>query len=1012
MGTFAASSGSDRWFAAGVSLAIVTLALGITPIVLGVKAVLPAVLSSIAAASAALIALLRLRMLLRVTSANRTLAARNIKIDASLEESERRYRVLTDAMPQLMGIIDRELMLVYINKRCWTYTGQTVDEINDTAAAWIIHRRDQAQLAAAQSAIAANGEFACELRLRRSDGAYLWHSLRAVPLADATGIPRQWFFTATDIEQAKRAEAIIRESGARLARSAESDRAEATGLREANRLLIMAEEMAQVGHYRLNLVSNEVMWSDEVYRTYGLPRSFTPNLASVLSAYHPGDRDRVLEIMQTALVDGETFRFNARIMRSDATIRSVLISGQAERTPSGKITGLFGILQDVTSISNAEREREALSERVILATRAGKIGIWEWNTAADVLEWDSAMHALYGIDRSTVPTYELWLGCIHPDDRERSVLELQQAMAGEAPFDTEFRVIGPAGEVRHVRSMATLLRDSTGAGLRMVGANWDITETWILTDDLREEKERAEEANRTKSEFLARMSHEIRTPMNGLIGFATLVLDGELSAEQRRYVTLLGDAGRSLLAIINDILDFSKLEAGRIALERIPVDLAALVDAAVSIVRADATPKGIALEIELATELPAWVNGDPTRLRQILLNLLTNALKFTERGSIRVRVRRASPAHPDRLRFEIVDTGIGIAPELHHLLFTNFSQLEKSIMRRYGGTGLGLAICKRLVEAMDGEIGVASELGAGSCFWFTAELAEVAAPLPPTSYERPVPIAARRILVADDNRVNQIVVESLLRRDGHDVVVAEDGVQAVAAVRASHFDLVLMDMQMPFMDGVEATRAIRALPAPACDVSIIALTANAMAEEVERCHAAGMNLHLAKPIDRDRLRRAIADWTCDRPASAVTPRLLPPLPPPPQEEDRMQPNAHYTDTPTLGIATLLDIFDGDLAGVAEILQAALASIEIDLARIEESAASRDMKTVVEAAHRMKGTSGSIRSQRLLEISATIQHAAKHVPESINAALLRTLSDAVSELRADLAAHRDVLSISA
>jgi signal transduction histidine kinase/ActR/RegA family two-component response regulator len=657
------------------------------------------------------------------------------------------------------------------------------------------------------------------------------------------------------------------ESAARLARWAQKDRAAAIGLRAANRLLVMAEEMAHVGHYRLDLVGNEVFWSDEVYRTYDRPTTSAPTPAWVENAYHPADRERVLETIRATLADGRPFTLSTRIVRPDGTIRSVIAGGQVERAADGRVVGLFGILQDVTDIKNAERERAKLVERVLLATKAGKIGIWEWNAAADRLEWDSAMFALYGLeDRAAGPAYAEWMNCIDPADRERCSAEIGRALRERGRFDIEFRANWPTGEVRYLRVMGTLPRDPDGGGSRMVGASWDITELRALADDLREEKERAVQANRAKSEFLARMSHEIRTPMNGIIGFTTLVLDGELSAEQRRYVALLRDAGRSLLAIINEILDFSKLEAGKIDLEHIPVSLNALVDGALSIVRGEALPKGIALRVDYAPDVPAWVCGDPTRLRQTLLNLLTNALKFTERGSIVVSVQRERSRADDLIRFEIADTGIGIAPEAQHLLFSDFSQLEKSTTRRFGGTGLGLAISKRLVEAMGGTIGAESTLGAGSVFWFNARLPEITPPEPCTAAECANPVAARRILVVDDNGVNQIIVGSMLTRDGHDVALVNNGEEAVAAVKTGQFDLVLMDMQMPVMDGVDATRAIRRLAAPACDVPILAVTANAMADEVASCHAAGMNGHLAKPIDRELLRRAIERWTCAAPA--------------------------------------------------------------------------------------------------------------------------------------------------
>lgn len=900
--------------------------------------------------------------LLRRVRAARELVrtARGAERAASADQGRKRYTLLADALPQLVAIVDRQLLVMEMNESCRRYTGQTLAFINDTSAAWIVRREDGPQLAAARAAIDADADFACELRLRRADGVSRRHSVRAVPLTPAAGErPSQWMLTATDMEDVKAAGTML----------------------EADRLLAMVEAMTRVGHYRIDLTSNAAYWSDEVYRMYGLPATFTPTLAWVMSAYHPDDRDRVVGIMRQTLADGQAFTFDARIVRPDGTIRAVVAGGQVERTADGKFVGLFGVLQDVTTIRDGERERAKLSERVLLATKAGGIGIWEWNVAVNVLDWDTAMYVLYGVaDRATVPSYDAWINCIHPADRGRTETEITRALDG-APFDIEFRAIWPTGEIRHLRAMGTLVHDPAGIGSRMVGASWDITEIRVLANDLREQKDNAQEASRAKSEFLARMSHEIRTPMNGIIGFTTLVLDGELSAEQRRYMSLLRDAGRSLLAIINDILDFSKLEAGKIELECIPLNLNALVDGALSIVRNEALPKGILLDEKLAPDVPAWVNGDPTRLRQTLLNLLTNALKFTDRGSIRVTVRRELPPQDACIRFEIADTGIGIAPDQRHLLFRDFSQLEKSTTRLYGGTGLGLAICKHLVEAMGGTIGVESEPGSGSVFWFTAKLPEVGVPALDTRGESPRIVVPRRILVADDNHVNQIVVQSLLLRDGHTVVLVSDGAEAVEAVRTSTFDLVFMDMQMPIMDGVAASRAIRDLPAPLGTIPIVALTANAMAEQVELCNAAGMNAHLSKPIDRELLRQAVARWT--QPPAAI---------------------AAFRDTPTLGIAALAELFDGDLQRVGAIFDAALASIECDLRRIEQSATTCDMVMVAQAAHRIKGTSGSIRSQHIMTISASLEQAAKRGPQSVDPQLLRALVVAVAEFRDDVATH--------
>jgi CheY-like chemotaxis protein len=344
--------------------------------------------------------------------------------------------------------------------------------------------------------------------------------------------------------------------------------------------------------------------------------------------------------------------------------------------------------------------------------------------------------------------------------------------------------------------------------------------------------------------------------MNGIIGLASLLLDTDLAPEQAAHLELIADAGRSLLAIINDILDLSKVEAGKIELEAIPLSPAGVVHGALALVRGEALKKGVALDIAIAPDVPVWVSGDPTRLRQILLNLLSNALKFTERGRVGVTVRREAQTGGDRLRFEIADTGIGIAAEHQHLLFENFSQVDRSATRKFGGSGLGLAISRRLAEAMSGTIGVTSQVGAGSTFWFTAELPSTAAPARSAdTARRRADVVARRILLVDDNPLNQIVGQAMLAKEGHEVVVVADGLAALAVVGERPFDLVLMDMEMPVMDGMEAARRIRGLDTPVRDIPIVALTANVLAEEIASCRAAGMNDHLAKPIDRDRLRQ-------------------------------------------------------------------------------------------------------------------------------------------------------------
>lgn len=538
---------------------------------------------------------------------------------------------------------------------------------------------------------------------------------------------------------------------------------------------------------------------------------------------------------------------------------------------------------DKAQIEARLREREQFLSLAILGSNDG---IWDWRPNEHRLWLSPRWKEQLGYAEGELPeSLSTWSALVHREDRDRVAQRFSDFLEDRTDsFEMVQRFRHKLGHDVHILTRGIKMKDEEGRITRVVGVHTDVTELLnaqeelrhqaaslaVLARDLEEQRRTADAANTAKSQFLATMSHEIRTPMNGIIGMLSLMLDSNLKPDQKRWASTALDSAETLLTIINDILDLSKLDAGKTETELLDFDVAGLIEGVTALLKVRANAKGIVLRTDVATNVPKWLRSDPTRLRQILFNLIGNAVKFTQRGDVVVHASAtAMRADGCELRIDVTDTGIGINRDQMTSLFEPFRQGDSGMARRFGGTGLGLAIVKRLVRLLGGSVSVQSEMDAGSTFTVVLPCTIVASPL-----DRPIPIRQdlalgdhrpASILIAEDNDINRELVIQMLARLGHRATTASNGREALAAAQANTFDLILMDIQMPEMDGVSAAAAIRALPGLHGGAPIVAVTANAMVGDRERYLAAGFDDYLAKPLHLDQLQEVISRWT-DGPA--------------------------------------------------------------------------------------------------------------------------------------------------
>lgn len=910
-----------------------------------------------------------------------------LRTERRLRENETRFRRIFENAPIGLSVTSPDRRFVQVNEALCRMLGYSERELLATTWAQVTHPEDLALSDRGLVGLTAgnqdtgvrdgvregardrvwDGVWDMEKRYIHSSGRTVWARVRVSSVRDAAGAPLYFVVHTEDITERKAADAALEESEERFRLMADSCPA----------LMWVTDS------------TGATRFLNRAYREYCGTEHDDVEGVRWTRLLHPDDAEECTRNAWRSVREHSRFTGENRLRRADGEWRWFSSAAEPRFSATGAFLGHVGIALDITERKRAETLLKESSDRLMLATRAGTVGVWDYNVPDNSLVWDDQMFRLYGTTREAFGgALAAWQAGIHPDDRARCSRELEDALDGVRDFDTEFQVVWSDGSVHNVRAIGQVQRDCTGRALRMIGTNWDITALKEAAEDLRrsnlalaeanakanEMAAEADRANAAKSRFLANMSHELRTPMNGVIGMLQLLLRTRLTEEQEQYATVAERSGRTMLRLIDDILDLSRIEAGRIALETMNFSPRSVVEEVVESLRIRAEEKGLKLESDIEPDVPQQAGGDPYRLRQVLTNLAANAVKFTSEGGVMLRVAREKDAVVDsatgRLLFSVADTGIGIPPEQIDRVFSPFVQADTSITREYGGTGLGLAISKQLVEMMGGNIGVSTEPGKGSTFWFTAALesAPNAAPVPTATQapdgdspgvRTPPPRGNRRILVAEDNAVNRLVTLAQLKKLGYEPISVNNGAEAVEAVRHARFDLILMDCQMPVMDGFEATRRIHGSIDPA--IPIVALTADAMQEDRERC-LVDMNDYLSKPVSLNALEEMLARWLGKTVEQPATPE---PAAPPPGPE-----SCSFDES------GLLRRLGGDRRIAGLLLKGFFNHVPVQMARLRRELELADTDGIFAEAHGIKGSASNVSATGLQALARAVEEAGR------------------------------------
>ena len=749
-------------------------------------------------------------------------------------------RLLFENSGDLMLLVGPDRRVALVNPAWERIAGWREDEVVGRRTFDLWHPDDLPGIRARLDASEVGKVAESQARLKLKGGGYLWVAARRQMTADGYHI------------------LCLRDASAERARVQELD--------DARRTRKMLGASAGVGIWSYDPVRDRISWSDELAAMLGIDAAKVASRKDHGDLIHGRDRRRSQAVFQRCVRTGAPAQIEHRV-RAHGGWKTVRVTIRTEPAANGLFI-MHGISEDITELAaardaarrgeqqmrKARREAHDLATRLNLALKAAEAGVYEIDHVRKTFWVSPEFERVTGLAGATYEeATELRFPGFHPDDLEYVRNSLREMRRKDSADVFEARIIRPDGETRWVRVSHDREINREGRWVRAIGLMQDIDERKRQELALIEAQQAAQAAAEAKAAFLANMSHEIRTPMNGVMGVLHLLKAETLTDDGRRMLEEALSCGQMLAELLNDVIDFSKIEAGRLELAMEPADVAGLVGGVVRLLKPQAEAKGLALDAEVDREI-GWVRVDPVRVRQALFNLVGNAVKFTERGHVKVRCLTPSPGV---LRFEVEDTGVGIPTAAQPRIFQRFDQGDASTTRRFGGSGLGLAITKRLAELMSGDVGFSSAEGRGSTFWLenAAEPAAAATPKP-EALERV--LEGLRILVVEDNATNRMIATKLLESLGASVDTAADGYLGVEAASRGGFDLILMDVQMPGIDGLEAARRIRALGGPASVAPIVALTANVLSHQKERYLDAGMDGVVGKPISPATLIAEIA----------------------------------------------------------------------------------------------------------------------------------------------------------